>query len=269
LSISRPASRVRAVEDPACCPRRERPVDLMTGLATRIVAGGVVSAAVGAAAYRLRALTSSGAWAAAACGTILYGAGGWPWVALVGLFFVSSSALTRIAAATPTRPRRSQDHAGRRWNQVAANGGAAALTACAYALNGSPLAFVAGAGAVAVATADTWATEVGRLSALPPVLITTGTRVPHGTSGGVTLAGSGAACAGALLVAWIGAVLARHSPGTFVAAVTAAGISGAVLDSVLGATVEVRWSWIGNGIVNFTATAWGALMALALVRWWT
>ncbi|HLJ62025.1 MAG TPA: DUF92 domain-containing protein [bacterium] len=238
------------------------------GVATRIAAGAVVSAAVGAAAYRLRALTASGAWAAAACGTILYGAGGWPWVALVGFFFVSSSALTRIEPATRARPHRSQDHAGRRWHQVAANGGAAALTACAYALSGSPLAFVAGAGAVAVATADTWATEVGRLSAFPPVLITNGRPVSHGASGGVTIAGSAAACAGALLVAWIGAVLARHNPGAFTVAVTAAGVSGAMLDSVLGATVEVRCSWIGNGIVNFAATAWGALTAVALVRWW-
>jgi uncharacterized membrane protein len=51
-------------------------------------------------------------------------------------------------------------------------------------------------------------------------------------------------------------------------AVAAAGVSGALLDSILGATVEVRWPWVGNGIVNFVATTWGALAAMAFVRWW-
>src|SRR5205807_650194 len=63
------------------------------------------------------------------------------------------------------------DVAGRRWDQVAANGGVAAFAAAIHGLTGSPLAFAAAAGAIAEATADTWATEVGRWSRTRPRMI--------------------------------------------------------------------------------------------------
>jgi len=247
-------------------PAKNIPMDAGTALVTRAIAGAMGSAMIGALAYRLRALTRSGAWAATACGTVLYGAGGWPWAVLVGTFFVSSSALTR--AESGKQHGRSADHEGRRWHQVAANAGIAALAACAHAASGSPLAFAAAAGAVAAATADTWATEVGRLSAASPVLITTGAKVPLGASGGITVQGTSGACAGALLVGWVGAAFWRHDPPAFAAAVALSGLAGTMFDSLLGATIETRWTWVGNGIVNFAATAWGALTAMALVRWW-
>jgi len=269
-----------------------------TAIFLRAIAAAIAGGAIGLLAYRVRALTRSGAYAATACGIVLYGAGGWPWAALVGAFFASSSALTRIEApVTPARvhrrsagrdsgasqlhlgadaaagecPRRairSPDYGGRHWHQVAANGGVAALTACVYAVTGSRLALAAGAGAVAAATADTWATEVGRLGAALPVLITTGARVPHGTSGGVTPQGTAGAAAGALLIGATGAAFWSGAAWPFAIAVTLSGLSGAVLDSLLGAAVETRWGWIGNGVVNFTATVWGALAAVALVNRW-
>ncbi|SRR5579871_137432 len=264
----------------------------------RAIAAAVVSGAIGLAAYRVRALTRSGAYAATACGAVLYGAGGWPWAALVGAFFASSSALTRIEAPAtaarlrrrsagppsgaahlqlgteastegyPGRAIRSSDYGGRHWQQVAANGGVAALTACVYAATGSRLALAAAAGAVAAATADTWATEVGRLGSTLPVLITTGARVPHGTSGGVTPQGTAGAAAGALLIGVTGAAFWNGAPLPLAIAVALSGLSGAILDSLLGATVEARWAWVGNGIVNFTATVWGAVAAVALVNRW-
>ena len=157
------------------------------------------------AAYRLRALTARGAWAAAG---------------------VRHDPLRRrrMAVGRPgrrvlfTSPRshgsspsgrdgesRSRDRAGRDWTQVVANGGAAAITALAYGLTGSPLCLVAGAGAVAVATADTWATEIGRFSRTEPRILATWRRAPHGASGGVTGVGLLGACAGAVLIALIGA----------------------------------------------------------------
>jgi uncharacterized protein (TIGR00297 family) len=123
---------------------------------------------------------------------------------------------------------------------------------------------VACAGAVAVATADTWATEIGRFSPSPPRLVTTWRLTQHGASGGVTNLGIAAACAGALLLAAIGALFAPVPSGPFVLAVALGGISGSLLDSLLGATIEQRWRWIGNDTVNLVATVWGALVALLL-----
>jgi uncharacterized protein (TIGR00297 family) len=194
---------------------------------------------------------------------VLYAAGGWPWVVLIAVFFATSSALTRVEAASSAPERRSHDRAGRDWSQVVANGGVAGVTALAYSATGAAWCLAACAGAVAAATADTWATEVGRFSKAAPRLITTLASVPHGRSGGVTAIGTAAACAGAVLIASV-AGLYLGTPA--ILAVTAAGVSASLLDSLLGATVEQTHTWAGNNTVNVLATAWGALVAAALVR---
>lgn len=236
---------------------KRTPVNGMLG-ALRIAASAAGSGLLAIQAYRMRALTRSGAWAAALCGTVLYAGGGWTWVVLIAVFFVTSSALTRLEPASGGS-QRSLDRAGRRWDQVAANGGVATAAAAIHGLTALPLAFAAAAGAIAAATADTWGTEIGRWSPVPPRLITTWAAVPHGRSGGVTLFGTLGAAAGALLIGASAALLERgpHS-GSIVAAVAVAGFSGAIVDSLLGATIEGRWPWVGNNVINLAATAWGA-----------
>lgn len=219
-------------------------------------------------AYRMRALTRSGAWAAAVCGGVLYGGGGWTWVVLVGVFFITASALTRLEPGVGGS-HRSLDRMGRRWDQVAANGGVAAVAAAVHGLTASPVAFAVAAGAIAAAAADTWGTEVGRWSPVPPRLITSWATVPHGSSGGITLFGTLGAAAGALLIGVCAALLDRDlaHPARLALVVSAAGFSGAIVDSLLGATVEDRWRWAGNNVINLAATSWGAGVVLLAARW--
>ncbi len=235
----------------------------------RLGVGGAASGAVALLAHRLGALTSSGAVAATALGVVLVVGGGWVWLALVGVFFATASILTRWEPPGREDPHRSLDLAGRRWDQVVANGGIAALAAAVHGLSGWPLAFDAAAGAIAAATADTWATEVGRWSPIPPRLITTGAVVPHGRSGGITPIGTAASVGGALLIAGVAAALAGSPPGSpRLLAVLAGGFTGALVDSVLGATFEGRLRWVDNSVINVLATAWGAGVALVGTRWW-
>jgi len=214
-------------------------------------------------------LTPSGAGAATALGVVLVVGGGWAWLALVGVFFATASILSRWEPPGRNDPHRSLDLAGRRWDQVAANGGIAALAAAAHGFLGSPLAFEAAAGAIAAATADTWATEVGRWSPSPPRLITTGAMVPHGRSGGITPVGTAASVGGALLIAGAAAALtARPLVSPVLLAVLAGGFTGALVDSLLGATFEGRVRWVDNSLINLIATAWGAGVVLAGAHWW-
>ena len=236
-------------------------------LSLRLAIGLAVGGSAAVLAYRVKALTSSGAWATLAVGTVLFVGGGWRWIILVGIFSVTSTALTRWDPQGIAAQRPSSDIGGRRWDQVAANGGIATLVAAVHGLGGWPLAFGAAAGAIAAATADTWATEVGRWSRTPPRLITTWRVVPHGISGGITLAGTAGAAAGALLISAAATVLANGSsagPGFLPTLV--AGVSGAMLDSFLGATIEGRYRWVNNSTVNLLATAWGAALVLAVTR---
>ena len=205
---------------------------------TRAIAGAVLAVVIAIAARRARSLTTSGAVAAAIVGAVAIGAG-WSWGLLLISFFASSSALSRLGSRRKAELVGSVSQKGgeRDAMQVLSNGGLFAASALGYLLLPSPLWYATGIGALAASTADTWATEVGTLSAGEPVSITSGKSVPTGTSGGVTLIGSAAGAAGALFIG-AGAALA-HWPVPF-AAVALGGIAGALADSFLGATIQAR-----------------------------
>jgi uncharacterized protein (TIGR00297 family) len=216
-------------------------------------------------------------------------AAGWAWGALLIAFFVASSALSRFRAAQKEARTIAVVAKGgeRDAAQVLANGGPFALAALGALLHPSPLWWAAGAGALAAATADTWATEIGTLVGHPPRSILTGRVVPAGTSGGVTLVGTLASLAGAAFLALL--VAAVGWGGTTALATVAGGFGGALADSLLGATVQARrWCdrcdrgterdvhdcgfptraaggvpWLGNDAVNALSGLVGASLALA------
>lgn len=216
-------------------------------------------------------------------------AAGWSWAFILIGFFLSGTILSRIGAARKARRVDSiVSKRGRRDAvQVAANGGVFGLAAVGAIATGDVRFAAIGIGALAAATADTWSTEIGTLGAALPRLITSGKRVPAGTSGGISLAGSLAALAGALAAAG-GAGLAEWTVPA--AAIVAAGLFGAFLDSLLGATLQARRhcevcdketerivhgcgtrtrhsggiAWLDNDAVNFIATIAGGVVALVI-----
>lgn len=221
----------------------------MTDDLGRLLGGTAAAVAVALLAYRRRSLAPSGAIAAVPVGaTVVWGLGWWAGFVLV-LFFVSSSALSRLQAPRPAADTIAVRGSRRDAVQVLANGGVPALAALLAALApeaAQPLLFAAFAGSVAAATADTWATELGRFSPGPPRLVVGGRLVPPGTSGGVTLVGTGAALAGAALIAaaTTAGVAADWAVGSWRAAFLGTAVAGAVgslLDSVLGATVQAAY----------------------------
>ena len=195
----------------------------------------------------MRWLTPRGAAAALAVGLATVWGFGWRGVVLLLAFFVSGSLLTAAAKGGEGAAKGGE---GRNARQVIANGGVAALAALA----GSWVWF---AGALAAANADTWATEIGSHSPKSPRLITTGTRVPAGTDGGVTLLGTAAGIAGAGLIAGLSYLLGQRSAPS----IAAAGVIAMLVDSLLGASVQGRVRWVDNNAVNLAATLTGGLCA--------
>lgn len=250
---------------------------------TQALVGVVCAGAVALAAWRLRSLTASGAIAAWAVGACVFGAGGWAYAAVLFAFFIPATLLTRVGRARKRELADTGKHGARDAWQVIANGGVAALCAVlAAATHAQPLA-AAFAGAFAAAGADTWGTEIGTLAKLPPRSILTLEPLAPGLSGGVTIAGTLAEIAGACAV---GLVAGALGAGTWWI-VAAAGVAGALADSVLGASAqELRYcpqckrdceidphvcgsrtvmrrglSWMSNDAVNACATAIGAIAA--------
>jgi len=151
----------------------------------------ILAGLVGYAGYRAKALSPSGAIAACVVGGTIFGLGGLAWATVLIAFFASSSFLSFFKASDSRKIEASQtfEKGGRRdAAQVIANGGvAAALAALSIPLEGAalPHLFAGFVGALAAATADTWATEIGVLSKARPRMITTWKIVDAGTSGAV------------------------------------------------------------------------------------
>lgn len=216
------------------------------------------------ASYRLRWLSGSGAVAAGLFAWLVLEDGSWVYLLSGAGFFVFSSLLTRWNRRRSASADDLAEKGHRRDAvQVAANGFVAAV---ALALGHAPMG--AWVGAFAAAAADTWATEIGTRFGGTPRLVTTGRKVPVGTSGGISGAGLLGGMAGALVVgalAWLGlwmcgmdivggfggkttfgqigaaAAYPLRTLAGWTAVALAAGLAGSLFDSLLGATVQRRF----------------------------
>jgi uncharacterized protein (TIGR00297 family) len=247
----------------------------------------VLAAIVIVAARRQRTVSPSGAAAGLVAGVICTAAG-WGWALLLVTLFASANALSRYHHST--KVERMGDmvaKGGERdaW-QVLANGGVFSALAVASLIHPSTIWLPMAAGAVAAATADTWATEIGTLAPRPPSLITTGQPVPTGTSGGVTWLGSVAGMAGALCIAFIALAVGWGASAALAALV--GGAAGSFVDSLAGATIQRRrWcerctkpterlvhgcgtttrpnggiGWVDNDVVNAISSLTGAVVGM-------
>lgn len=234
-----------------------------------VVVAGSLGIGILALAWRFGWLTPGGVAAAVAVGAVVLAGTGAAGLGLLLAFFVSASLLTRLGG--PGKPAGGREHratdggSGRSASQVLANGGAAAAAA-SLGLAGRPeLGQVALLGALAAATADTWATELGTLVRGTTRRITTWREVPPGTSGGISWPGSLGGLAGA---AALGVAAGLLDPGGrtlgAVALALGGGGVGMATDSLLGATLEGRVGWVDNDVVNLVGTIVGALVALGL-----
>ncbi|MBS1823221.1 MAG: DUF92 domain-containing protein [Acidobacteria bacterium] len=175
--------------------------------------------------------------------------------ALIAVFAISFVS-TRFGRSRKEKRGLAEGRRGRHASQIAANLGVAALFAAAGYYQGC-------VAALAEAAADTASSEIGQTIGGSVRLLTAWKTVPAGTNGGVTVAGTIAAIAGAaitVLVAALNRVLWPHA-----ATIFASACAGVFFDSLLGATVENR-GWIGNDLVNFASTLFAALLATLLSR---
>jgi len=258
--------------------------------------GALAAGIIAFGAMRAGALAPSGAAAAVIVGTLVVAGGGWWAGVLVVAFFATSSALSALGKRARRQESVSARGSRRDAAQVLANGGVATALAVAAGLAGTPdgraLALAAFAGSVAAATADTWATEIGRFSRVAPRSVRTWRTVAPGVSGGITPLGTAASVAGA---AFIGAVAAAGlipgaSPGRVLLAALVAGVAGSLADSLAGATVQAMYRcpacdapterrvhrcgtptvaasglrWVTNETVNVICALAGALVGAAV-----
>jgi len=241
----------------------------------------VVSALLIWIAWHFKLLSKSGAVGGYLMGLVIFGAGGWSWMVPIMVFFILASLLSRL----PNHRSPTPHTVNRDILQVLANGSLPTLLVIVHFYHPQPYLYLLYLAALSAANSDTWATEIGAFSKVLPRLILSRKKVQPGTSGGVTRLGLWGSFAGALVIAATGfAYLHRLD---FAAIIIVSGVTGSLVDSILGSTlqgiyqctqcgrtVEVRlhcqqkthlkrgYPWMDNNVVNLLNTFIGSLVAL-------
>ncbi|MEB3169781.1 MAG: TIGR00297 family protein [Synechococcaceae cyanobacterium] len=221
-----------------------------------------------AAARRAPLLTPAGWVHAGVLGTLLWGTLGWRgWLAVVG-YLALGSMVTRLGFRRKQEAGLAEARGGRRgpenvWGSALVGTVLAALATRVPAVWQPPL-LLAFAASFAAKLGDTFGSEIGKRWGRTTVLITTLRPVPPGTEGAVSLEGTLASLAGSALMAMVMLGLGLIGGWRAWLLVAAVGLAATLAESLLGATLQRRWPWLGNEVVNGLQTLLAALLALAL-----
>jgi uncharacterized protein (TIGR00297 family) len=224
-----------------------------------------------AAAQRAPLLTPAG-WAhAGVLGTVLWGSLGWrAWLAVVA-YLVMGSLVTRLGWLQKQTAGLAEARGGRRgpenvWGSALV-GALLALLACRAPLAWQPALQLAFASSFAAKLADTFGSEIGKRWGRHTVLITSLRPVPAGTEGAISLEGTAASVVGGGLMALVMLGLGVIAGLPAWSAVTAVALLATLAESVIGATLQSRLSWLSNEAVNALQTLLAALLAIAVAPW--
>jgi uncharacterized protein (TIGR00297 family) len=214
---------------------------------------------LGIITYKRKALDFLGSLFMVAMGVIIIFSAGVNWLFIILLFLILSLFATKFA-----KPYKKTlgEYEGRRSAVNVISNGIVAFMMAAFGGHYLPLAggFI---GAVATATSDTLASEIGILK--KPRLITTLQKVAPGTDGAVSILGTAVGITGAGIIGFASFILGVI-PDPFISIKVAiiAGTVGCFMDSILGAVFE-RKGFLKNEHVNLLATVTGAFVGIILV----
>lgn len=215
-------------------------------------------------------LTNAGLLNACLLGVLIWGTLGFPGYVVVMFYFLVGSAVTRIGMAEKEAAGIAEKRSGARGPE---NVWGSALTGSLFAIGimvlpkFAPLLLLGYVASFATKLADTCGSEVGKAYGKQTYLITTLQPVARGTEGAVSLEGTLAGVVGSIaiaLVAWgVGLITL-----TGVAFCVAAAFIGTNLESVIGATLQSKFDWMTNEVVNIFNTLIGASSAVLLALAW-
>ncbi len=229
-------------------------------------------------------LTPSGVFHAWLLGILIWGTIGWQGYIVVMFYFLIGSSATRVGMAQKEAEGIAEKRSGARGPE---NVWGSALTGALCALgvgiinwglfpvptphtpHSTPhtlllLGYVA---SFSTKLSDTCASEVGKAYGKRTFLITTLQPVSRGTEGAVSLEGTLAGVVASVVQALIGWGVGLIDLMGVLWCVLAAFIATS-LESVIGATLQSRFSWLTNEVVNILNTLIGAIVAILFAWLW-
>ncbi|WP_414620980.1 TIGR00297 family protein [Calothrix sp. CCY 0018] len=221
-------------------------------------------------------LTPAGILNAWLLGVLIWGTLGWSGYAVVCAYFIVGSAVTRIGMAQKEAEGIAEKRSGARGPEnVWGSAFTAALCAVGIGIINlwgtsetvflSSLLILGYVASFCTKLSDTCASEVGKAYGKRTFLITTLQPVPRGTEGAVSLEGTLAGIVASVVLAMLGWGVGLIDVWGIIWCVLAAFIA-TNLESVIGATLQSRWQWLTNELVNVLNTFIGAATAM-LFAW--
>lgn len=219
-------------------------------------------------------LTPAGVFHAWVLGVLLWGTLGWQGYVVVMVYFLVGSAVTRVGIAEKEAAGIAENRSGARGPENVWGSALVGATCAVGVLLVSWLAPASGSGIIpllllgfvasfSTKLADTCASEIGKAYGQRTFLITTLQPVPRGTEGAVSLEGTLAGIVASVaiaLVAWGLGLITLLGVGIC----TLAAFVATNAESVIGATLQTRFHWLTNELVNVLNTLIGATIAILL-----
>ncbi|PSB28657.1 TIGR00297 family protein [filamentous cyanobacterium Phorm 46] len=235
-------------------------------------------------------LTDAGQFHGWLLGVIIWGCLGWQGYTVVMFYFLVGSGVTRIGKAQKEAEGIAEKRSGARGPENVW-GSALTATLCAVGVLGlsifgdtggifgdtgkMPVAqyvisllLLGYAASFCTKLSDTCASEIGKAYGKRTFLITTLQPVPRGTEGAVSLEGTIAGIVGSILMALVSSAVGLIDLTGIVFCVIAAFIA-TNIESLIGATIQSKFEWLTNEVVNFFNTLIGAIAAIVLASAWT
>lgn len=214
-------------------------------------------------------LTLSGIINAWILGVLIWGSLGWQGYLIVGFYFLVGSGVTRIKIKQKEAEGIAEKRSGARG---AENVWGSALIAAFCALGilifkDSYIQSLLMLGYIAnfsTKLSDTTASEIGKAYGKSTFLITTLKPVPRGTEGAVSLEGTLAGIFASLIISLLGfAVNLINFQGVIISVIAA--FVATTMESLIGATLQAKITWLSNELVNIINTLIGAICAIILM----
>jgi len=227
-----------------------------------------INAALGGLAFGLRTVSASGFAAGVVVGTVIYVAVGPAGFALLALFFMAGSAVTKIGLKRKRALDAAQAGGGARSAKHVIGKGLipAACAVLAWYLQRPDWALVAFVAALAAGLGDTVATELGTLLGRRHWVLPRFRRAPAGTPGAISIEGTALGCLAAAMVcaAAAGAGLVPWSAlWVVVLAALVVGLEESLARRLFTDPIPARWL---GPLLNLDLTAEAAVIAGLL--WW-
>lgn len=216
---------------------------------------------------RQKLLTAAGLFHAWLLGVLIWVTLGWQGYLIVMVYFLVGSAVTRLGMAEKEAAGIAEKRAGARGPENVW-GSAFTGTVCALLVFSFPqwreLFLVGFVASFSTKLSDTCASEVGKAYGQRTFLITTLKPVPRGTEGAVSLEGTLAGIGGAAVIAVLGWGVGLMGAIAIPICILAAFLAN-IVESLVGATLQERYPWLSNEVVNIINTTVGALVAMGVI----